>query len=40
VATGSKRVPSPKPEKRVKPEVIRAAIEIIKYSILRLFFLG
>ena len=30
--TGIKRVPSPKPEKRVNPEVMSAEIEIIKYS--------
>ena len=30
--TGIKRVPSPKPEKRVNPEAMSAEIEIIKYS--------
>jgi hypothetical protein len=31
--TGIKRVPSPNPEKRVKPEVINAAVQMKRYSI-------
>jgi hypothetical protein len=32
--TGMRRVPRPKPEKRVSPEVIRAAKQMTTYSIM------
>jgi hypothetical protein len=35
---GIKSVPSPKPEKRVNPEVMSAVAPIIKYSIKQAYF--